>query len=220
MIREVDIRDISDGRRYSSTDLVRADTLGCAGCSRCCRETEGTVRLNPMDLYWLQCATGRSFAELLKDQALVLQAESGLVFPFLGMQNGGCHFLSSEGRCSIHGYRPDFCRLFPLGRVYEEGSFSYFLQIHECDRMAAKVKVRKWLGIPDLARYEVYIQSWHDFTMDAVGVLEGIRSEIIRNKVCTRILELFFASPWDQDTSFYDQFDARMEEGRHLIGRA
>ncbi len=220
MIREVDIRDISDGRRYRSSDLVKADTLGCAGCSRCCRETQGTVRMNPMDLYALQQGTGKSFAMLLQEEYLVLQVESGLVFPYLNMQGGGCHFLGSTGRCTVHGYRPDFCRLFPLGRIYEEGSFSYFVQIHECDRIAAKVKVRKWLGIEDLPRYEAYIQTWHDFTMDAVSVLEGIRSEAIRQKVCTRILELFFAAPWDTESSFYEQFARRMEEGKHLIGRA
>ena len=41
-----------------------------------------------------------------------------------------CYFLNEEGRCSIHSFRPGICRLFPLGRFYEEEGFRYFLQIH------------------------------------------------------------------------------------------
>ena len=32
-------------------------------------------------------------------------------------------FLNEQGRCSIHDSRPGFCRLFPLGRFYENGGF-------------------------------------------------------------------------------------------------
>ena len=41
MLREVDIKDISDGRLYSSGDMVKADCLGCKGCSKCCKEIFG-----------------------------------------------------------------------------------------------------------------------------------------------------------------------------------
>ena len=41
--------------------------------------------------------------------------------------------LNDEGRCS-HDARPGFCRMFPLGRLYENGTFSYFLQVSECPK--------------------------------------------------------------------------------------
>ena len=37
MKRQVDIREISDGKLYGAGDMVKADTGGCAGCSACCR---------------------------------------------------------------------------------------------------------------------------------------------------------------------------------------
>ncbi len=37
MLREVDIKEISDGRLYGVNDMVKADCGGCAGCSVCCR---------------------------------------------------------------------------------------------------------------------------------------------------------------------------------------
>ena len=38
MKRQVNLEDISDGKRYGREDMVRADCLGCEGCSACCRE--------------------------------------------------------------------------------------------------------------------------------------------------------------------------------------
>ena len=80
-----------------------------------------------------------------------------------------------EGRCSIHAYRPGICRLFPLGRYYEDsaevasgireaGYFRYFLQVHECPMPnKTKVKVGKWVDTPQLEQYEAYIRKWHSF---------------------------------------------------------
>ena len=71
----------------------------------------------------------------------------------------------------IHAFRPGFCRLYPLGRIYEDGSFSYFLQVYECPHPnKSKVKIRKWLGIENLPAYEAFVLKWHD-------VLEETRKE-------------------------------------------
>ena len=62
---------------------------------------------------------------------------------------------------------PGICRLFPLGRFYENGSFKYFLQVHECPKPnKTKVKIKKWLDTPDLKRYETYICDWHYYLRD------------------------------------------------------
>ena len=80
-----------------------------------------------------------------------------MILPNLKMvgEDEHCIFLNQEGRCGIHKIRPGFCRLFPLGRLYEDRSFKYILQTKECvktDRQ--KIKVRKWLDIPELDQYE------------------------------------------------------------------
>lgn len=51
---------------------------------------------------------------------LELNVVDGMVLPNLKMagEEEACLFLK-DGRCSIHGYRPGICRLFPLGRIYE-----------------------------------------------------------------------------------------------------
>lgn len=37
MDREIDLKDISDGKFYGINDMVKADCQGCEGCSACCR---------------------------------------------------------------------------------------------------------------------------------------------------------------------------------------
>lgn len=66
---------------------------------------------------------------------LELNVVDGMVLPNLKMagEEEACLFLK-DGRCSIHGYRPGICRLFPLGRIYEENGFKYFIQVHECKK--------------------------------------------------------------------------------------
>ena len=83
-----------------------------------------------------------------------------MVLPNLKMtaEKDACPFLDDKGRCMVHSHRPGLCRLFPLGRYYEENGFRYFIQIHECPKKdRGKVKIKKWLGIGDLKSYENYV---------------------------------------------------------------
>ena len=50
MKREVNLSDISDGKLYSSNDMVRADCQGCNGCFACCCGMGSSVVLDPLDV--------------------------------------------------------------------------------------------------------------------------------------------------------------------------
>ena len=58
MIREVDIDEISDGRRYRSQDMVKIGCADCSGCSECCRKVDDTIILDPYDIYELTRGLG------------------------------------------------------------------------------------------------------------------------------------------------------------------
>ena len=103
----------------------------------------------------------------------MLSVVDGLVLPSINMEStGDCPFLNSEGRCSIHALRPGICRLFPLGRYYHDGSFSYVLMTGECKKEnRSKIKIDKWLGEPDLKAYEQFVLKWK-------GILEQMREKV------------------------------------------
>lgn len=215
MKREVDINEISDGKRYRSSDMVRIGCADCNGCSECCRKVDDTIILDPYDIYQLTKGLGAGFDELLAAAQvpyIALGQADGLLLPHLNIdpEVGSCRFLNDDGRCGIHGFRPGFCRLYPLGRIYEEGSFSYFIQIHECPYPnKSKVKIRKWLGIEDLNSYEAFVLKWHDILDDARCDLAAMSSQEDMSRYIVAFLKRYYSNPYDTSRSFYEQFNER-----------
>ena len=126
MRREQTLEEISDGKLYDSNDMVKADCHDCEGCCDCCQGMGDSVLLDPYDVYRLSAGLQKSAEQLLQEY-LELGVTDGNILPHLRMTGvkEQCIFLNSEGRCHIHSIRPGFCRLFPLGRLYENGSFKY-----------------------------------------------------------------------------------------------
>ena len=154
MRRQASLEEISDGHLYGLNDMVKADCGGCSGCSACCRGMGNSIVLDPLDVFRLTKNKKISFEELVNGPAQLGMVD-GLILPSLRMTGAGeaCSFLQEDGRCSVHAFRPGICRIFPLGRYYEKGSFSYFLQIHECRKEnRTKVKVKKWIDTPEAKR--------------------------------------------------------------------
>ena len=115
MKRNVDIKEISDGRLYEAGDLVKADTGGCAGCCDCCRGMGTSIILDPYDVWRLQTEAGLRMETMLQKEA-ELNVVDGLILPNLKMQGEEerCAFLDPHGRCGVHRARPGVCRAGPL----------------------------------------------------------------------------------------------------------
>lgn len=218
MLRDWDMSAVSDGRLYSAKDMAKLGCGDCAGCSACCRIVGDSVVLDPYDIYQLTGHLGQGFEELLASK-ISLGVVDGIVLPNLNIADdgSGCGFLDDEGRCSIHGVRPGICRLFPLGRIFDDGAFSYFLQVNECKKPnRTKVKISKWLGIEKLPQYESFINDWHWYikglSEKAAACTDG---ESLR-AVSMSVLQRFYVTPYDARQDFYGQFYKRLEdtEGR------
>ena len=218
MKRQVSMDEISDGKLYTLNDMVKAGCNDCKGCSACCQGMGSSIVLDPLDVYRLCQNLGLTFEQLLVEK-LELQVVDGIVLPNLKMvgEKEQCAFLNEEGRCSIHAFRPGICRLFPLGRYYENGSFQYFLQVHECkNQNRTKVKVRKWIDTPDVAKYEKFIAEWHYFLLDLQENLQNTTNEEERKRVSMGILKEFYLIPYDADRDFYKQFEERKQKFLYL----
>jgi hypothetical protein len=212
MERNIDINEISDGKLYTAEDMVKAGCGSCEGCSACCRGMGSSVILDPLDVYRLTTGLSVDFQKLLSE-SVELNAVDGIILPNLKMAGEGeaCFFLNEEGRCSIHSIRPGFCRLFPLGRLYEDGSFRYFLQTKECRKeKRAKVKVKKWIDTPDVKTYEKFVCQWHYFLKELgkAGTLE------LAKEASLYVLNQFYIRPYRGEEEFYPQFEERLAEGK------
>lgn len=221
MKRNVTLAEISDGRLYGSNDMVKADCHGCKGCSQCCRGMGSSIVLDPYDVYRLQQGTGVDLSGLLAGEKVELNVVDGMILPNLKMVGveEKCAFLDEEGRCSIHASRPGICRLFPLGRYYEDGDFKYFLQTGECtDTNRSKVKVSKWIDTPDLARNHDFICTWHYFLNELEGIVGDLEDMELGKRLNMLMLQMFYMTPYDVENDFYGQFEKRMEQFRYMLG--
>jgi len=213
MERNIDMREVSDGKLYELEDMVRADCAGCAGCSACCKGMGSSIVLDPLDMHRLVSGT-KTDAKTLLATVLELNVVDGVILPNLKMKGSdeSCSFLDEEGRCRIHSLRPGICRIFPLGRLYENGSFRYFLQVHECKKESrAKVKVKKWIDTPEAARYDAYISKWHYFLKELCRVIKEGSDEQAAKNASMYVLTIFYLTPFDPDRDFYGQFEARLQ---------
>lgn len=217
MKREVELKDISDGKLYTANDMVKADCRGCEGCSDCCRGMGSSIVLDPMDIWRLCTGLQKNFAELM-EKHIELNVVDGMILPNLKMnQEEVCSFLDENGRCSIHASRPGICRMFPLGRYYEEKDFKYFLQIHECSKKdRGKMKVHKCLDTPNLKQYERYIYDWHCFLLNCEEGIQELDAENIRI-LNLYVLKIFYQTPY-ADYDFYRQFYERMAVVQETLG--
>ncbi len=220
-------------RLYTAKDMAKIGCNGCQGCSYCCQEMGESVILTPFDICELTRNLGKSFDELMEDK-IELYMTDGMVMPNLKMAKGTkvygdkevCGFLNDEGRCSIHAFRPGLCRLFPLGRNYEvrqvktkDGvrevkGFQYFIVKDSCPRMnGTKVKIEKWLEIPNLKKNEEFITKWHyfcrDFQEEMQALLDAGEDEKVKKRNLA-MLELFYRKPYGEERDFYEEFEERM----------
>ena len=203
----------------TARDMAKLPCISCEGCGDCCRGMGDTVHLDPYDIAMLCKNLNCTFEDLL-DIRIALHAEQGLAIPHLLMEKGRdcCSFLGSDGRCGIHSFRPGFCRLFPLGRQYDGKGFQYFIVPGGCDMPGkTKVRIRKWLDIPDLPRYEAFVSSWHYFVRDAQAGLACSQNPELNQQINLFILQTFYGIPYDSDRDFYDQFGERLAKASRLF---
>ena len=219
MERDIDLKEISDGRLYTSNDMVKIGCNDCAGCSECCRVVEDTIILDPYDIFQLEKSLNTDFQTLLAER-MELSVVDGVILPHLRIRpdGNGCTFLREDGRCTIHDSRPGFCRMYPMGRIYEGEDFKYFLQVHECSYPdKTKVKLKKWLGIPQLARYEQYIKDWHFFLKKIQETLSDAENQEIVKSINMHLLNQFYVKLYEE-MDFYEQFYYRLSESRQVFG--
>ena len=93
---------------------ISCDINGCA--SNCCTKSAPVI-LNPYELSLICRDSGTSYEDLLD----ILDTDRARAFPLVMLpRDPACHFWTGKG-CSIYHGRPLACRLYPLGRVFEQG---------------------------------------------------------------------------------------------------
>ncbi len=219
MKRNCSLNEISDGKLYDLNDLVEASCNGCKGAASCCHGMGNSIILDPFDINLLTNNLNLTFKELLVDK-IELNVVDGIILPNLKMTGASesCSFLKNEGKCSVHSFRPGICRIFPLGRYYDNHDFKYFLQTNECrNNIKTKIKVLKWIDTEDFDSNKQFIIDWHYFLNDAENTLKNNQDEQLAKSLNMYLLNSFYLTKYDADIDFYIQFSQRLEAARKVL---
>lgn len=223
MIRQESLEEISDGKLYSENDCVKADTGNCAGCRQvCCKGMEASIVLDPYDVYRLTQKTGKSFNELINDK-IEINIVDGIMLPNMRMDpdTNACGFLLSDNRCAIHDARPGVCRMFPLGRYWEDDThFKYILQKGQCNKdNLFKIKVKKWIDMREGEPYREFIILWHVYLKQIKSAALNLDEQQLRI-LCMYTLKTFFVTPYmssDAD-GFFREVRERIQKAYTDLG--
>ena len=209
-----------DNRKYTHDDMAAIGCDDCNGCDSCCHGMGDTIVQDPYDMY-LFCRNMRvsggaqvTFELLIsQDGPWELSDQDGVVLPNIKMvEDGHCPFLNDK-RCSIHPIRSGLCRLFPLGRGFEDDSaISYYIMggKYGCEKLsdgASRVKISDWLGYPDIERYEKFQISWHEIKANVRESAPGLSDDDHR-KLQEKLLDVFYRHPYEGN--FFDDYERRV----------
>lgn len=219
MKRNCSLEEISDGKLYGPDDLVEVGCNGCQGKAACCHGMGSSIILDPYDIDRLKANLGLSFEELLAEK-IELNLVEGIILPNLKLAGAeeSCSFLLDSGKCSIHSFRPGICRIFPLGRYYEKGTFQYFLQVKECPNDCHTMrKVSKWIDIPDMGDNELFIITWHYFLNEIEEIIRNTKDEKLVKNLNMYLLNNFYVKSFEKERDFYVQFQERIAAAKKLL---
>ena len=176
--------------------------------------------LTPFDIYEMVNYLGVEFDKLLGDK-IELRQNNKILLPYLKMQDKDkrCSFLNMENRCMIHSKRPNICRLFPLGRVYQDDDFKYFLQVGNCPKEDLKdVKVENWIGIENYDENKRFILEWYKFIKALTFRLKFVRDEKEIEEINQILLDSFYRIKINEEESFYSVFLKELPNTKNRLG--
>ena len=81
-----------------------------------------------------------------------------------------------------------------------------------------KIKVRKWLDIPELDQYEKFVNDWHYFLKDvAASLRKENASDGTIKQINIYVLKEFYMRGFGEEVSFYAQFEQRLKEVKAVL---
>jgi Fe-S-cluster containining protein len=154
----------ADARVLAESDLLQL-TCGAAGCSSTCCKATAPIVLNPYEIARICKAAGLSYEELLD----VLDTDRAKGFPLVMLpRDPACHFWTATG-CRVYEARPLACRLFPLGRVFDNCRSHIVLPaVNRCSGLvpAPAKTITAYLQEQDTALFIEMADCWIEFVSD------------------------------------------------------
>ena len=134
-------------RTIEKNKLGMEDTFkfGCKQCGACCRKRSVPIAITSVDLYNIAKATNLHPMDAMIEFTECLPGpDSKLPVLYLKERVDGSCKLLRNGKCTVQQDKPVVCRVFPLGRLSDGKTFTYFTQ-GACEGEGREIKLKDWL---------------------------------------------------------------------------
>ena len=133
----------------------------CKKCGFCCKY----IILYPFDIMNLCKKLDITTKEFLKKHAK-LNIDKDKILRCLLKEPQKCNFLKNN-QCSIYESRPIRCRLFPLGRYFEDNEVSYIIT-GKCIGFDSNKKqsIKEFLDAQEVSQYDEMVNDWNKFIIE------------------------------------------------------
>ena len=92
------------------------------------------------------------------------------------------------------------------------------MQVYECAKETrAKVKVKKWIDMPEPKRYDAFVCTWHYFLKDLERVIGKDTSGQAAKTISLYLIRQFYLSPYKKEEDFYPQFEERLTGAKRAL---
>ena len=132
----------------------------CKQCGYCCDHTY--IQLYPFDIKNICSSLGISTKEFHEKYSM-FKSMDGIPRCFL-RNRPKCPF-KENNKCTIYDNRPVRCRLFPLGRVFQEDEIIYVLPEDKCQGFdtGKKQTIAEWIENENVTESDELTSKWNSF---------------------------------------------------------
>jgi Fe-S-cluster containining protein len=159
----------ADARVLDDSEFVQL-SCGVNGCTSNCCTKSAPIILNPFEIALICRESSLSYEDLLD----IVETDRANGFPLVMLlRDPACHFWTGKG-CRIYAARPLACRLYPLGRVYDQGQSHIVLpELNVCSGLAPDPSktVRAYLREQDTALQIEMADHWIEFVNEMEKLL-------------------------------------------------
>ena len=92
--------------------------------------------------------------------------------------------------------------------AYKKEFIDFVLEVACFKKNLTKIKIKKWLGTPQLEKNEAFLKDWHYFIKDQQKHALGAADEETMKRLSMKILNSFYRCDYDLNGDFYGQYEA------------
>ena len=133
----------------------------CKNCGSCCKNT--MIVLYPFDIKNI-CAHLNLTSTKFHQQYSIFSLDETKIERCLLRNRPDCPF-RADRQCQIYPSRPIRCRLYPIGRYFEEDKITYIIAEQNClgFESGKKQTIAEWLKQQEITQFDKLTKDWNNF---------------------------------------------------------